>query len=98
MHIAHAQPHAREQYHAQSTQAPQTHPAAQVGGPRCCNSATQIDKIVCELDGIMDNARDLTAQFREMQKKYHGPGQISLSSLAALKERLGTKSGAPSTS
>ena len=31
-------------------------------------------------------------------KKYRGPGQISLSSLAALKERLGTKSGAPSTS
>ena len=33
-----------------------------------------------------------------MQKIYRGPGQISLSSLAALKERLGAKSGAPSTS
>ena len=33
-----------------------------------------------------------------MQKKCKGPHQISLSNLAALKERLGNKSGAPLTS
>ena len=48
------------------------------------DASTKNDLIVLERDGIMANARDLTAQFREMQIKYRGPGQISLSSLAAL--------------
>ena len=54
-------------------------------------AATKIDEIVLEHDGIMANTRDLTAQFREMQKKYRGRGQISLSSLASLKEHIGAK-------
>ena len=45
----------------------------------------------------MANTRDLTAQFREMSKKYRGPGQISLSRLAALKERLGATARTPPT-
>ena len=45
----------------------------------------------------MANTCDLTAQFCEMTKNYRGPGQISLSSLAALKESMGAESGRPST-
>ena len=44
---------------------------------------TNIDEILKERNEIMASARDLTAQFCEMSRKYRGPGQISLSSLAA---------------
>ena len=122
----HAQPHARDPYHAQ---APQANPVTQnatlergdingflkealatvlLGNEElrmiveqhasvAHDTATKIYEIVMERDGIMPNVCDLTAQFCEMQKKYRGPGQISLSSLAVLKERLGAKSGTPST-
>ena len=53
------------------------------------NASARIDEISAERDGIMASARDLTSQFREMARKYRGPGQILLSSLADLKERLG---------
>ena len=59
------------------------------------NASARIDEISAEQDGIMASARDLTSQFCEMASKYRGPGQISLSSLAALKERLETNTSKP---
>ena len=58
-------------------------------------AATTIDKIVNDRNSYFTNARDLTKHFREIQQKYKGPNKINLASLAALKERLGNKSGVP---
>ena len=55
--------------------------------------AKEIDEIVFERNSYFANTRDIMKHFREKQQKYKGPNEINLASLAALKERLGNKSG-----
>ena len=56
-----------------------------------------IDEVLAERDATMASAADISAQFKQMAKTFRGPGQVGMSNLTALKEKIGSNVRTPTS-